>query len=93
MTKNVALVRIFGSNLRKYRNKRGLSQRALYHLSGIDNGMLSRMENGQVNVTLNTLSILARTLNVPCSELLLTTDDDRVLEKTQSASADGSRNN
>mgnify|MGYP003941522159 CR=1 FL=1 len=78
MTKNIAIYRTFGSNLRKYRNQRGLSQRELFSLCGIDNGMLSRMENGQINVTLNTLSILATTLEVSCWELLITTDDDQV---------------
>lgn len=78
MTKNIAIYRTFGSNLRKYRNQRGLSQRELFSLCGIDNGMLSRMENGQINVTLNTLSILATTLEVSCWELLVTTDDDQV---------------
>lgn len=78
MTKDVAIYRTFGSNLRKYRNQRGLSQRALFSLCGIDNGMLSRMENGQINVTLNTLSILATTLEVSCWELLVATDDDQV---------------
>jgi len=75
MTKNVALYRIFGTNLRKYRNQRGLSQRALFHLCGIDNGMLSRMENGQINVTLNTLSILAEALDMPTWKLLIGTDE------------------
>ena len=72
MTKNIALYRVFGSNLKKYRNQKGLSQRALDAQCGIDHAMLSRMENGQVNVTLNTISILAQTLNVSCWELLFT---------------------
>jgi transcriptional regulator with XRE-family HTH domain len=56
--------RIFGENLRKYRGEKRLSQRALDALCGIDHAMISRMENGGVNVTLNTLRILADALGV-----------------------------
>lgn len=83
MTKDISLFRTFGSNLKKYRDQRGLSQRALFALSGIDNGMLSRMENGQINVTLKTISTLAESLDVSCWQLLFTTDKDPAMEQTQ----------
>ena len=41
-----------------------MSQRALFAQCGIDNGMISRMENGEVNVTLKTLVVLADALEV-----------------------------
>jgi len=78
MTKDITLIRTFGTNLRKYRNQRGLSQRELYSLCGIDNGTICRMENGQVNITLNTLSILAEALDTPCWKLLINTDEDTI---------------
>jgi len=76
MSKNTTLVSVFGSNLRKYRNKRGLSQRTLYALCGIDNATISRMENGQVNVSLNTLYLLADALDIQGWELLVKTEDE-----------------
>ena len=59
-----------GENLRRLRNQKGLSQRALYALCGIDNGMISRMENGEINVTLKTIGILADALEVPYWKLI-----------------------
>jgi transcriptional regulator with XRE-family HTH domain len=82
MTKNITLFKIFGANLRKYRNQKGLSQRAIFHLCGIDHGMISRMENGKINVTLSTLSILATSLDVSCWELLFSTGDLVPQERT-----------
>jgi transcriptional regulator with XRE-family HTH domain len=63
-------LQIFGENLRALRTEKGLSQRALFALCGIDNGMISRMENGTVNVTLSTLKSLADALGVPPWRLL-----------------------
>jgi transcriptional regulator with XRE-family HTH domain len=88
MTKDIALFRVFGFNLRKFRNQRGLSQRDLFYLSGIDNGTICRMENGQHNVTLNTLSILAKALEVQCWELLFTPDQTSVIAEIQSSLQD-----
>lgn len=62
--------KIFGENLRKFRRCKSLSQRGLTAICGIDHGMISRMENGEVNVTLNTLSLLADALGVKVYELV-----------------------
>jgi transcriptional regulator with XRE-family HTH domain len=62
--------KIFGENLRKFRGEKKLSQRALDALCGIDHAMISRMENGGVNVTLSTLRILADALGVPPYQLV-----------------------
>ena len=51
--------------------QKGLSQRGLFALSGIDNGMISRMENGEINVTLNTIAHLADALEVPYWKLVI----------------------
>lgn len=91
MTKDIALFRTFGFNLKKYRDQRGLSQRALFALSGIDNGMLSRMENGQINVTLKTISTLAESLDVSCWQLLFTTEEDPAMEETQPSIEENAR--
>ena len=75
MTKDIALYKVFGNNLKIYRNQKKLSQRELYNLCGIDHALISRMENGQVNATLKTLSILAGALNIPCWKLLISLDE------------------
>jgi transcriptional regulator with XRE-family HTH domain len=72
---------IFGENLRRFRTQQRLSQRALDALSGIDHGMISRMENGQVNVTLNTLAILAAALQILPYQLILE-EVDNCLDST-----------
>ncbi|MBO9200173.1 MULTISPECIES: helix-turn-helix domain-containing protein [Niastella] len=63
-------MKTFGANLRQLRNEKGLSQRDLYALCNIDNAEISRMENGEVNVTLNTLAQLAEALDIPAYLLL-----------------------
>lgn len=70
MPEKKEIIKSFGANLRKFRHAKGLSQRGLYSLCGIDNAMICRMENGEVNVTLNTLSTLADALGVTVSELV-----------------------
>ena len=70
MAANHQILKSFGANLRHFRNEKGLSQRDLYALCNIDNAEISRMENGDVNVTLNTLSQLAEALDIPAYMLL-----------------------
>lgn len=70
MTVNHQILKTFGANLRQFRNEKGLSQRDLFALCNIDNAEISRMENGEVNVTLNTLTQLAEALDIPAWMLL-----------------------
>ena len=70
MTSNQEILKTFGANLRRFRNEKGLSQRDLYALCNIDNAEISRMENGEVNVTLNTLTQLAEALDISAWMLL-----------------------
>lgn len=70
MAANHQILKAFGANLRHFRNEKGLSQRDLYALCNIDNAEISRMENGEVNVTLNTLAQLAEALDIPADMLL-----------------------
>jgi transcriptional regulator with XRE-family HTH domain len=69
-TSNKQILKIFGENLRRIRTEKGLSQRDLSSLCNVDNAEISRMENGQVNVSLNTISQLADALEVPFLKLL-----------------------
>lgn len=64
------ILRLFGTNLRRIRKERGFSQRDLSARCNVDNADISRMENGEINVTLRTLSQLADALDVAILELL-----------------------
>jgi transcriptional regulator with XRE-family HTH domain len=72
--------KVFGENLRNFRKQRSLSQRALDALCGIDHAMISRMENGEVNVTLSTLNVLADALKVSPHELVKEEDEINIDE-------------
>ena len=63
----------FGSNLRHYRLKAGISQDALAVKMGVDRAHVSAMERGQQNVTIVTLWHVALALEVKPAALL----DDR----------------
>lgn len=63
----------FGSNLKHYRLKAGISQDALAAKIGVDRAHVSAMERGQQNVTIVTLWHMAVALEVKPAALL----DDR----------------
>lgn len=54
---------IFGNNLKRLRTEKGYSQRDLAANCNIDNADISRMENGLVNISLQTLEQLAEALD------------------------------
>ena len=64
------ILKLFGDNLRRIRTGKGLSQRDLSAMCTIDNADISRMENGEINVTLKTVAQLADALDVPLIKFL-----------------------
>lgn len=56
-------------NLRTLRKQRRLTQAQLAEKVGIDQGYLSKLENGDGNVTLDKIKLIAEALNVHPSEL------------------------
>lgn len=64
------LTPIVGKNLRRLRTKKGLSLERLSKASGVSRAMLSHIELSQSTPTINTLSKIARSLNVSFSALL-----------------------
>jgi transcriptional regulator with XRE-family HTH domain len=61
---------IVGNNIRKYRNKRGLSQTVLAQLVGYSAAdMISRIEMGFPGVSLQKLELIAETLRIPFLKL------------------------
>jgi len=60
----------FGANLKKVRMAKGYSLRELYALCGVDNSDISKMEKGEINVTILTLVKLAQALEVDVNDLI-----------------------
>jgi len=59
---------IVGPQIRKLRNERGLSLRALAELCGISANAISLIERGKNSPTVSSLHQLARALNVPITD-------------------------
>lgn len=68
--RNEDLLNRFGERLRSIRNEKGVSQEKLANLSGITISQVSRIERGEVNTTISTLDVLAKSLDMKISELL-----------------------
>ncbi|WP_298741277.1 helix-turn-helix transcriptional regulator [uncultured Chitinophaga sp.] len=60
----------FGANLKKVRMAKGYSLRELYALCGIDNSTISKMEKGEINITILTIVKLAQALEVDINNLI-----------------------
>jgi transcriptional regulator with XRE-family HTH domain len=75
-----------GKNLKRLRNKRGLSLEKLSKASGVSRAMLGQVELGQSAPTINVLWKIARALGVPFSALLTSTGSTGtlVLKQTES---------
>ncbi|KIL14447.1 cupin domain-containing protein [Bacillus safensis] len=54
-----------GKKIAKYRKAKGFSSKELANLSGITPSMLSQIERGLANPSIQTLKILAKNLNIP----------------------------
>ena len=61
---------IIAANLNKLRTERNLSLGQLSGLSGISKVMLSQIEKGETNPTINTIWKIANGLKVPYTELI-----------------------
>jgi len=59
----------FAEQLKKVRKEKGFSQEKLAYKSGITLSQIARIETVRINPSLSTIFIIARTLNVPLSEL------------------------
>ena len=59
-----------GQRIRKLREKRGWSQEEFAHLCGVNRSYMGRIERGELNLTLDTLQKVGRTLDMPVWALL-----------------------
>lgn len=64
------LVDLFGANVRRERERQGLSQDALSVATGMRRSYISELERGRRNPSVHALERLAKALNVEASELL-----------------------
>ena len=64
------LQQAFGTKIKELRMSAMLSQVELAKRSGIERAQISKIESGNINVTLDTLDKLSRALNKPLYELL-----------------------
>jgi transcriptional regulator with XRE-family HTH domain len=60
----------FGNRIRKLREDKGMTQLDLCKTTGWGQAYLSRLENGGIDVGLETIKILAHTFDLSVSELL-----------------------
>ena len=61
---------VFGSNVRRLREKQGFSQEALADMAGVNRSYLSRLETGLNYAGLRTIEKLASVLGVDPADLL-----------------------
>jgi XRE family transcriptional regulator, regulator of sulfur utilization len=59
-----------GSNLKKMRTKKGISQGNIARALGVSRGFISTIENGETNPTLAAIAKLAKAVSVSVNELL-----------------------
>ncbi|MBA4409607.1 MAG: helix-turn-helix transcriptional regulator [Bacteroidota bacterium] len=62
-------IKSFAIHLKKIRIREGYSQSQLAFESGLSLSQIARIETARINPTLSTVFVLARTLNVPLSDL------------------------
>ena len=66
-TREQKIIKDFGERLKKIRDEKKSSTRALADLAELDFGNINEIENGKVNPTLTTIMILAESLGIdPC---------------------------
>ncbi len=69
-TKRFSLEQFIGMKVKKARHREGLKITDVAQMSGISQGMISKIENAQVATTLDTLQRLCETIGLPMSKLL-----------------------
>lgn len=71
------LEKALGVHVKQLRRQKDLSIAGLAEAAGISSGMLSKLENGQISPSLNTLQSIAKALGIPMSSLFSEFEDRR----------------
>jgi len=66
----VKISKKLGSNLKRIRLEKGMSQGDICRAAGMDRGYISRVEGGNKNLTLSNLEKIASALKINPDELL-----------------------
>jgi len=66
-------LKLLGANIKRLREAKQLSLRDMSYACNIDNSKISKIENGQINITFTTILQIADALEVNPSEILNTT--------------------
>lgn len=69
---------LFGSNVRKYRIAKNLTQEALGYLAGMQQPAVGKIERGESNTTIQNMSKLSEALGVEMAELFRLPETDMV---------------
>ena len=76
---------VFATNLRRWRNQRGLSQDDLAYEAGVSRSYLSQLEKGAYHASLKIVGRRAEALNVEPAELLRVTGQERKRDRRSGA--------
>ncbi|WP_218925764.1 helix-turn-helix domain-containing protein [Flavobacterium sediminis] len=68
------ILKLFGKNLRKLRESKGLTQEQLANELGLEISQISRIERGVINTSIYTLYQISSFLNIDMNELFKTTE-------------------
>lgn len=66
--KEQKIIKSFGERLKKIRNEKKLSLRALADIAELDFGNINEIENGKINPSLTTIVLLAEAMQIHPSE-------------------------
>jgi transcriptional regulator with XRE-family HTH domain len=65
-----SILKIFGSNVQKYRKEKQISQEKLAELAGVHRTYVGMIERAEKNITLRNIEKIAKALNVEIKDLL-----------------------
>ena len=62
------VTQVFAGNIKRFRQKQGLSQEALAHLAGLHRTYIGAVERGERNITLLNANKIAEALGIKLSD-------------------------
>lgn len=65
------IVKVFGTNVRRYRNEKGISQEKLASLSGLHRTYISDIERFQRSISLENIQRIADALDIDTFKLFV----------------------
>lgn len=66
-----------GTQIRRYRREKKMTSRQLAECTGISPSMISQIENGQANPSINTIKLIAAAMDVPLFQLFMETPETK----------------